>query len=130
PGMTVLDVGAHVGFFALGAALRAGPEGRVFAFEPAPDTISLLERHVALNGWQDRVEVVRAVASDTEGTATFYVHGDTMSAALARENVEMLNPQELEAPAVEIEVPSVTLDGFCRSRGLRPDRLKIDVEGA
>src|SRR5215472_6698653 len=35
PGMIVVDVGAHIGFFTLAEALHVGPTGRVFAFEPA-----------------------------------------------------------------------------------------------
>lgn len=130
PGMTVLDVGAHVGLFALAAAARVGQDGRVVAFEPAPETTTVLRRHIAMNGWADRVDVVEAVATDHEGTVSFFVRGETMAASLARGNVEDLNPEQSESPAVRLEVPAVTLDGFCRSRDLRPDRIKIDVEGA
>ena len=45
PGMRVLDRGAHNGLFTLGAAKRAGKAGRVYAFEPSPETAEILERH-------------------------------------------------------------------------------------
>ena len=129
-GMTVFDLGAHIGILTLAAAGRVGPKGRVYAFEPSPETARTLERHIALNGWQDRVEVVRAVASDLDGTVPFYVSGMSMAASLGRENMEVLSPDRPAEGAVKLEVPSVTLDRFCASCGVKPDVLKIDVEGA
>jgi FkbM family methyltransferase len=128
PGMAVFDVGAHIGMFTLGAAKRIG-DGRVYAFEPAPQTYDILRRHVAYNGWEDRVEAVQAVVSDTEGTMPFYVYGLSMAASLGRDNVA-LSPEQFEQPIQEIQVASVTLDAFCAERGVEPDLVKIDVEGA
>jgi len=129
-GMTVLDIGAHVGFFALAAARRVGPAGHVVAFEPAPETVAVLAEHVRLNELQDRVEISRAVVSDRVGEVAFYAFGDSMANSVSRANVEVLSPQTLDGPATQVTVPSVTLDAFCRERGLRPDVIKIDVEGA
>lgn len=128
-GMSVLDVGAHVGLFTLAAALRVGPTGRVVAFEPSPATLANLHRHVALNGFGDRVEVVPAVVGEVEGETSFFIHGETMSASIARASVDELSPGQRAMPATEIHVPVVTLDGFCARRGIRPDHVKIDVEG-
>ena len=36
PGHTVLDVGAHVGYYTVLASALAGPRGAVWAFEPNP----------------------------------------------------------------------------------------------
>ena len=67
PGDTVVDIGAHIGCFALFAADRVGPTGRVIACEPDPDTCRRLERHVRLNGLGDIVEVERAPVAATPG---------------------------------------------------------------
>jgi len=129
-GMTVFDIGAHVGLFTLAAAKRVGPEGRVYAFEPSPQTAEILKHHIRLNGWQDRAEVVPAVVCDVDGVVPFYTHGFTMAASVGRENVEVLNPEMLDGPVLKIELPSVTLDGFCEERNIKPNVVKIDVEGA
>jgi FkbM family methyltransferase len=129
-GMTVLDIGAHVGFFTLGAALRVGQRGRVYAFEPAPDTFAVLRQHIALNRLRGRVVPLKAVVSDLDGAVPFYAHGVTMAASLARANVEVINPEQLLTPALQVEIASVTLDQFCAERRIQPDVAKIDVEGA
>ena len=129
PGMKVADVGAHFGFFSLAAALRVGDGGRVFSFEPSPETAPTLRNNILLNRWDNRVEVVEAAVSATHGLVSFYTYGKSMAASLNRKNVEVLNP-ERPPTALEVKVPSVTLDQFCRSRGVTLDVLKIDVEGA
>lgn len=129
-GMTVFDVGAHIGIFTLGAAARVGPSGQVVAFEPAPETARVLERHVLFNGFLGRVEVVPAVVSDRSGTVAFYTYRQSMAASLARANVDALNPEKRHEPVEEITVGSVTLDDYCGERGAWPEVIKIDVEGA
>jgi len=132
-GMTVCDVGAHVGLLTLAAAKYVGPTGRVFAFEPAPEAFATLQRHIQFNGYGDRAEAIGSVVSDADGVIPFYVYKDSMSASLGRDNLNVLSPQRRSDPllrAVEVTVPSVTLDQFCKDRGVEPDIIKIDVEGA
>jgi len=129
PGMQVLDVGGHVGFFALAAALRTGPTGHVHVFEPTPETVRILERHIKLNGWEDRVTVFPGVMADKDGEMTFYTHGTSMASSLSRANTVDLNP-ERPKQAESLTVPAITLDSYCHSNDIRPDVIKIDVEGA
>lgn len=129
-GMTVFDIGAHIGIFSLGAGQRVGSSGKVYAFEPSPETAAILQHHVALNGWERRIEVVRAAASDNDGRTSFYINGISMSNSLGQANVEVLSPERPADGAVRLDVESVTLDRFCRARGIRPGLIKIDVEGA
>jgi FkbM family methyltransferase len=55
PGMTVLDGGAHVGYFSCLAARLVGPRGLVLAFEPAPRNFELLQANVWRNGFTNVV---------------------------------------------------------------------------
>src|SRR3989442_3100626 len=59
-GDVVVDVGAHIGRYALRAAARAS---KVIAVEPDPSNFSLLERNVRLNGFSNVVLVPQAISS-------------------------------------------------------------------
>jgi FkbM family methyltransferase len=129
PGMTVLDVGASFGLYAVAAGRLVGPAGRVHAFEPARRSAAALRRHLAWNGVADRVEVIEAAAADRTGEAAFFEQETSFLASL----IEQSARQEEWRGARPVErrrVPTVSLDGFCRDRGLRPDVVKVDVEGA
>ena len=49
PGMHVVDVGAHVGYYSLLCARCVGAQGSVRAFEPEPDNFRLLHANLLLN---------------------------------------------------------------------------------
>lgn len=62
-GGTVVDVGAHAGFFCVWA-LQHGAE-RVVAVEPREDEAAQLRRNIAKHGMTDRVSVVEAAIGPT-----------------------------------------------------------------
>lgn len=129
--MTVLDIGAHIGILSLAAAKRVGNEGKVYAFEASPDTADILGHHININGFKNRVEVVRAAASDNDGVVSFFVYRDSMAASMSKENVGVLNPERPDDMDIKkVETPAVMVDSFCKDRNIRPDIIKIDVEGA
>jgi FkbM family methyltransferase len=61
PGMTVIDIGARVGYLTILAAQWIGPTGRVLAVEPAPENFKLLEANVTRRGARN-VSLTQAAA--------------------------------------------------------------------
>ncbi len=114
-GDTVLDLGAHVGYYTLLAGTLAGPEGRVIAFEPLPRNCFYLRRHVELNRLRN-VTVHEAAVGERRG----YVFFDPGPGA-GRGRVE---------PGGPLRVRMVSLDDFVREQRILPRVIKIDVEGA
>ncbi len=46
PGMTVIDIGSNIGYYAVLFSKLVGPEGRVYAFEPDPFNFEILSANV------------------------------------------------------------------------------------
>lgn len=115
PGDTVLDVGAHVGYYSLLSSVFVGDQGEVWAFEPNPQNAGFLRRHVELNR-RGNVRVTQAAVAEAEGTARFDFGTGSGTGYLAEGGA--------------LEVRTVRLDDFCRDHGLRVSAVKIDVEGA
>jgi FkbM family methyltransferase len=123
PGMIVVDVGAHAGYYTLLAARLAGPEGKVYAFEADPANYRLLIENIELNAYTNIHAVPQAVAGST-GRLSFYISpwGSDRN-SLYQDNT---GPE-----ARRVEVDAVTLDDFMARLG-RPaiDLIKMDIEGA
>ena len=121
-----LDIGAHVGYFAL-LASHANPGGRVYAFEPLARVRDRLERNLALNGASNVTCVPLAVGSPP-GTAEFFHVRDGIpsSSSLSRGFMQsIVSRDELTSTSVEV----VEVDGFVRAHGLEGiDLIKIDTE--
>jgi FkbM family methyltransferase len=124
PGDTVVDIGASLGLFTLIAARRAGPGGRVFAFEPSRREAAYLERNVRLNGLTN-VSVIKAAVADAAGTAPLAIATDGgLNSLSANAHPE----QHIEAWET---VETITLDAFVAEHGVsRVHFVKLDVEGA
>ena len=121
-GNTVLDIGGHIGLFAVFTASLVGPEGKVFTFEPTPFTRDVLQQVIDLNGCGTIVEVRREAVSSAVGKAMFFDTGDEIS-----NSNSLVKTSRSKA---EIEVPLTTVDAFAAERNLRVHCIKIDVEGA
>jgi FkbM family methyltransferase len=122
-----IDVGAHVGFYTVLAAL-ANPAGRVFAFEPMAAACDRLLRHVALNR-VGNVEWIPSAVGDVDGEVDLYFPRGNLMPCSAGLNSELYAPW---AEHMDTQlVPCVRLDTFVRERWIENvDLVKIDVEGA
>lgn len=112
PGMTVVDVGANVGFLSVLLSRLVGQEGHVHAFEPLADNLLLLRgnlwRHDCVN-----TTVHPFAVSDAPGSVEMELDSEGASGAHLGSG---------------IPVEAVTLDDALR--GVKVDVLKVDVEGA
>lgn len=115
PGDIVFDIGAHVGYFTVLMSERAGPDGRVFAFEPRPLNQRFLSRHVRVNGCVN-TRVLHQAVGDRDDTVRLETNTGTGTGRVS--------------PTGDTEVEMVTVDGLVESGRLpAPTFLKVDVEG-
>jgi FkbM family methyltransferase len=122
-GAVMYDIGANLGFFSLVAARLVGPDGRVYAFEPAPDNATAIARNAGLNQLENIVVIPRAVSASA-GTARLQVVDDQSWSCL-EEFGEHPNTERV------LEVSTVAIDDLVATGELPPPALvKIDVEGA
>lgn len=121
-GDTVLDIGGHIGLFAVTTAKLVGPTGKVFTFEPTPFTRGVLQEVVDLNECSEIIEVRGEAVSSKRGETVFFDTGDEVS------NANSLVKSELAKR--EIPITLISVDEFVRERTIKVDCIKIDVEGA
>jgi len=122
PGMTIADIGANVGFYAVQMGQWVGAGGRVLAFEPDPFTFDLLRQRTSA-ATPANIEVRQFALGDARGTATLYC-----SAYNRADNRVGQRHDEPNVEAIEIQVR--TLDEVLAERGQTTvDAMKIDVQG-
>lgn len=130
-GGTVIEVGGHIGYISMYLASLAGPRGRVIVFEPGPNNHKYLKRNIA---GLDNVEWVDRAVSDRSGPVTFYCDNLTgqNNSLVSDFKVPEINAARtgIALERSEVTVEATTLDAFCAERGLMPEFIKVDVEGA
>jgi FkbM family methyltransferase len=115
-GDVVYDIGANVGFYSLLASVLVGDAGHVYSFEPFPDNLRELNRHLKLNHVEN-CTVIDAAVSSVDGEAAFDPSGDRCTGHLAA--------------AGTLRVRTLKLDSLVEEWAMRPPNLmKIDIEGA
>jgi FkbM family methyltransferase len=120
PGMTCLEVGAHIGTLTLPAAFAVGPEGVVHAFEPVPRLAALLRHNLETNGVASRVRIIEAAAGETSGIAMLHV-----GAPYGHSSLLALDEGEIARVPVALRRVDEVLPA-----GTHVDVVKIDAEGA
>jgi len=120
-GSTVFDVGAHLGESALLFSELVTPSGRVVAFEPDPVACASLRKNLEMNRITN-VLVEEKCASDKTGTAL-------LSTERFGSGLSSIVPPYAHGARQKL-VESTTLDEYCETRGVFPDWIKIDAEGA
>jgi FkbM family methyltransferase len=115
-GSVFVDVGANAGYYTLLASKLVGNKGYVYAIEPIPSTVALLEANVKLNNCTN-VMVYRVAAWSSKGKLTLNVPASMYGWASVMQKGR------------SVMVKAETIDNILRNVG-SVDILKVDVEGA
>lgn len=122
-GMTVLDIGAHHGFYTLLSARLVGSEGMVFAFEPSPRERKALLRHVSLNRCKNVKVQALALGAQKKEAELYVVEG-------SQTGCNSLRPPIVLSGTSCTPVRIMPLDDWLSEEKIgRVDFIKLDVEG-
>ena len=121
-GHSVIDAGAHIGYYALMAAhrLQQAGAGVVFAFEPHPINFADLQRNQQLNNINNLIPIQSAI-SDQTAKVILFSGSSSVEPSL----------KQIPSHSTSYEVECTTLDDFIGSRSeAKIGLVKLDVEGA
>jgi len=119
PGMTVVDIGANVGYYTLLFAQAVEKGGTVYAFEPAPETFALLQRNLRENNLNGNVKLFNVALSDHEGAAELFIN------EYNKGNNRLYDAGGMRSVPIQLK----RLDDVIPSSE-HVDFIKMDIEGA
>ena len=115
PGDVVIECGGHHGAQTILLSRWVGDDGKVIVVEPIPENVAILKKNIALNELKNVVVVLKAAA--------------------ARSGHVTMRPDSNGSVAYDgkfnngLEVESISLDDLAAELNIKPDFIKIDVEG-
>lgn len=140
PGIVVLDVGAHVGYYTRLFSSLVGKSGLVIAFEPHPLHFHFLTKNV---GTRPNVKLISKALGSEIGSVTLYESPIVSGSAslgwfenkwkvLEKLNMREISPRlQKHRDVLKWEVQVVTLDEILTDLGIpKVDIIKMDIEGA
>lgn len=118
PSDVCVDLGAHIGTFAIPISRKLGREGRVLAVEGDEETFALLQANVAENGLTQKIETVQAIVG----------HGPQRS--VRRVEVEGNTGAGYYLADDKADLAAVDAYALLCMKGFgSPNFIKIDIEG-
>jgi FkbM family methyltransferase len=140
-GMTMLDIGAHVGYYSRRYAKVLGQNGRIFAFEPHPRTFAALQHNVKR---LSQVTAVQLALAEQEGSAELHDYLMMSASGSLHYDESMVALQKSQTHETDIAprigrtfsaqtftVRTMPVDDFLAAQGIKQvDLVKMDIEGA
>ncbi|RYF96622.1 MAG: FkbM family methyltransferase [Chitinophagaceae bacterium] len=125
-GMTVIDIGAHIGLTSVIIARYLKSTGKIYAFEPTPTTCDVLKETIRINKLQNVIIPVQAALSDKSGKTQFYISDHS-----ADNSNSLVNNNRRDRKESHVDVILYSLDDFMRQNDVKAAGfIKIDAEGA
>ncbi len=118
-GMTIVELGANIGYYTMQEASSANKPARIVAIEPNPVSFDLLTENVQMNG-HDFVELLNVGISNVDGSMPFYISKHSNICSMApREDYER-----------KMDVPVMRLDTLAAEKNIEGvDLIRMDIEG-
>ena len=123
-GDVVIDIGAHIGLYAVYFSKLTS--GKVFSFEPTPETITVLKKTLEINNCNN-VTVIEGAVSCKRSRAIFYT-SKTEEIATGNSLIDVETDKNYIREG-NYEVELYGIDEFANENKVRVGFLKIDAEG-
>jgi len=120
-GDVVVDVGSHLGKYAIEAAMLVGSKGIVVAIEAIPANFSMLKKNIELNRLEN-VVAFNLAAWNSKCSLQFLVGSTSANSNISRYNYEQGKIEVQAERTDKLLIEQLDLN--------RVDWIKIDVEGA
>lgn len=122
PGMCILEIGANVGYYTLLMAKLIGKSGKIYAYEPYPESVDILTRNVELNNFTDIVEIHNRAVSGKNSIQKLYLGSAS--------NVHsLINYKTDDSNADYIEVETKDIKEILLESDRKIDLIRMDIEG-
>jgi FkbM family methyltransferase len=125
PGWTLLDIGANAGYYSLLAHDLGGKSSCIHAFEPNPSLAAMFRESVRRSNADGEIVVNQVACGSGPGSAELQLSSDPSQYAFATLKPELA----WFAHGAPVVVDVIDLDSYCETRGIKPDMVKLDVEG-
>ncbi len=120
----VFDIGANLGNYSI--KLSKNPECQIYAFEPSPETVKLLQDNIRQI---KNIQIVNLAVSDMITKLKFYDYANRDSSQHATLYKDIIIDCH-KGQTKEYDVYATTIDAFVEEFNIASiDLLKIDVEG-
>jgi FkbM family methyltransferase len=129
PGMTVIDVGSHMGYYTVLAGSKVGQSGKVYSFEANPKIFKVLFKNVFVNGLLDIVHIENKAVYSQSKLVTFNTLKTATGGSSLIEFTDGFKAKFLEE-VTPIEVLAVSLDDYFAETSTKVDIIKVDAEGS
>jgi FkbM family methyltransferase len=120
PNHTVIDIGANIGYYVLKESTFIGENGSIHAIEPVESNYNWLSKNIEKNN-RKSVHKYRLAIGEKDGEAEIYIH--------AKQNMSGLVKQEDGRYKYVEKVKVKTLTNFVKEQKIKPDFVRMDVEG-
>ena len=129
-GDCVLDVGANYGHYTVLYSHLVGSSGRVYGFEPVPQSTRELHRRIAGEAMYGNIVLSNAAVTDTSGLElTISIPNDDYGQASLATHTH--GSWRRGDNIVQLKCQTITLDDYLAKSDIQKvDFIKIDVEGA
>lgn len=119
-----IDIGAHIGYYSLLCA-SASPDCRIISLEPEPENFQILQKNISANNMKN-ISAYNIAVSDKTSKADFFIgpSGNSGDNRFFSDDFRV-NDQERK----KINVECVKLDELLIENMMKPDMIKMDIQG-
>ncbi len=117
-GMTILDVGANIGYFSILWRIKF-PNSTIYAFEPMKDTFNTLKKNIAINNCENVFPLPFALSNKNKN-GYFYSSPEMISIASEKNVLDYKKAEKIPISFIKLDFFNIENIDF----------IKIDAEGS